>query len=68
MPRICDNESVLNMPRERQESMVESAYVAGVGLRQLSRITKISYGAIVTMRRKSTNKVTNNQNRPFNLT
>ncbi len=68
MPRICDNESVLNMPRERQESMVESAYVAGVGLRQLSRITKISYGAIVTMRRKSNNKVTNNQNRPFNLT
>ena len=64
MPRICDNESVLNMPRERQESMVESAYVAGVGLRQLSRITKISYGAIGVLRRKSYSKTNNKPKEP----
>ncbi|UKI43612.1 MAG: hypothetical protein L6U16_11385 [Porphyromonadaceae bacterium] len=40
LQRICGDESVQNMPRERQESVVESAYATGVGLRQLSRITK----------------------------
>ena len=56
LQRICGEEPVLNMPKERQKNVVENAYAAGVGLRQLSRITKISYGAIVV------------KNRPFDFT
>ncbi len=60
LQRICGEEPVLNMPKERQKNVVENAYAAGIGLRQLSRITKISYGAIVVMRRKS-NSIANNK-------
>ncbi len=64
LERICGEEPVLNMPKERQKNVVENAYAAGVGLRQLSRITKISYGAIVVMRRKSYSKTNNKPKEP----
>ena len=64
LQRICGEEPVLNMPRERQKNVVENAYAAGVGLRQLSRITKISYGAIGVLRRKSYSKTNNKPKEP----
>ena len=64
LQRICGEEPVQNMPKERQKKVVENAYAAGVGLRQLSRITKISYGAIVVMRRKSYSKTNNKPKEP----
>lgn len=50
---ICGDECPSNISKGNQETIIIKAFAAGVGLRQLARITNISYGKIISTREKS---------------
>lgn len=49
---MCGDEHPSNISQHNQEAIVEKAFAAGVGLRQLARITNITYGKIKKIREK----------------
>lgn len=54
--RICKGEAIKDMPMEWRKQAVVAAINAGVGMRQLARISKIEYKSIALIKSKSVYK------------